>query len=58
VAQHAIESVLCAAGDAVELPLSTLRVILTAAFVRARDLGLSAEAAAQALLAAKPESDR
>jgi transcriptional regulator with XRE-family HTH domain len=49
VAEHAIDSVLCAAGDAVELPLSTVRAILAAAFVRAKELGLSMEAAAEAL---------
>ncbi len=56
VAEHAIDSVLCAAGDAVELPLSTVRVILAAAFVRAKELGLSTAAAAEALKGGKAPS--
>jgi hypothetical protein len=54
VSIHAVDSVLCAAADAVELPLSAVRSILTAAFVRASELGVSAEMIATALVAAKP----
>ena len=51
---HAIDSVLVAAADASDLPLSSVRLVLTTAMARARDLGLSVEALANALEPVKP----
>jgi hypothetical protein len=45
-----IDSLLCAAADAMNGPPRAVRPIVTAAFVRARDMGLTVEAVAAALL--------
>ena len=52
VSIHAVDSVLCAAADVADLPLSLVRRILAAAFGRARELGVSVEMAADTLGAA------
>jgi hypothetical protein len=54
VSVQALESVLFAAADAADLPLSSVRAILAAALVRARELGVSVEMMTDALSAAKP----
>jgi hypothetical protein len=51
VSAQAVESVLFAAADATDLPLSSVKAVLVAAFVRARDLGLSVEGLTEALVA-------
>jgi hypothetical protein len=54
VSIHAVDSVLCAAADVADLPLSLVRRILAAAFGRARELGVSVEMAADTLCAVEP----
>jgi len=52
---RAADSVLCAAADVMNLPPRSVRPALTAAFVRARELGLSVETVAAALQASEDE---
>jgi hypothetical protein len=41
--RHLLDAVVCAAGDAVDVPVRALRPALFAAFVRAKDLGLGVD---------------
>jgi hypothetical protein len=50
---HAVESVLFAAAAATDLPLSSVKAILVAALVRARELGVDVETMAEALVGEK-----
>jgi hypothetical protein len=45
---HIADSVLCAAAEAMNLPPQAVRAMLRAAFVRARELGLTVETVAEA----------
>ena len=50
------DAVVCAAGDALDLPLSSVRAVVLAAFQRAGELGLSIADVTAALAAAKERS--
>lgn len=52
--QALLDSVVCAAADRVDLPLSQVRSLVAAAFARAQELGLSVEAVARGFAQASP----